>query len=50
MDLSLQLLSSFLLVITLAKTGVKKAQLIEFVKVSLLVCRAGGKKGEGSDR
>jgi len=46
LDLSLLLLFDFLLAITLAKTEDKETQLMQFIKVSLLVCRAGDKKKE----
>ena len=57
LSLSPLLPSAFLLAITLAKTEDKEAQLMEYIKVNLLVLRGGQKKkkkkkngGEGSER
>lgn len=44
MNLSLLLLSNFLLAITLAKTEDKEAQLMDFIQVSFLVPRAGRRR------
>lgn len=44
MNLSLPLLSNFLLAITLAKTEDKETPLMEFIQVSFLVPRAGQRR------